>query len=65
MTMGTSSRAEKYRQKAAECELAAVKIPRRMTQAMYRDVAQQWLELARRLESLDRENKNSGSGPEQ
>jgi hypothetical protein len=44
-----SSRAERYRQRAVECEQAA----QTDTRAVYADLAHHWRELARQAESLD------------
>jgi hypothetical protein len=55
-----SSRAERYRKMAADCELAAMHgrgDPE--TKAVYLELAQRWRELARQAEMLDR-----GDGPE-
>jgi hypothetical protein len=49
-----SSRAEDYKQRAAECEHAATH-----GKAVYLELAHQWRELARQAEMLDR---GSGDG---
>jgi hypothetical protein len=48
-----SSRAERYRQRAVECEQAAQTVRDSDTRTVYADLAHHWRELARQAESLD------------
>lgn len=50
-----SLRAERYRKRAAECELASEKSKEPATKALYLDLAREWRNLARQGEALDRE----------
>ena len=49
-----SEQAEACRRKAAECERAAVLATRPDMQAIYRDLANQWREMAEHSEDLER-----------
>jgi hypothetical protein len=47
------TRAELYRQRATECEVLAERANDADRKARLRDAAQQWLDLAERVEQLD------------
>jgi hypothetical protein len=49
-----NEQAEACRRKAAECERAAVLATQPAVQAIYRDLARQWLEMAEQSEDLER-----------
>jgi hypothetical protein len=51
------TRADEYRQKAADCELAAHEAHDRLVKAQYRELARQWLDLARELAALKAERQ--------
>jgi hypothetical protein len=51
-----SLRAQRYRVKATDCEQAAKKLTDPETRTLYLDLAQQWRELARQVETLEREH---------
>ena len=51
--------AEACRRKAAECERALVLATRPAVQAIYRDLARQWHEMAEQSEDLERRHSNS------
>jgi hypothetical protein len=48
------SRADQYLEKAAECEHLAVSVREPQAQATFRDLANQWRDLAQQVEMLDR-----------
>ena len=50
-----SSRAERFRQKAADCELAAAKAKNPEGKTLFLDLARQWRELAHQAERMDSE----------
>jgi hypothetical protein len=50
-----SVRADRYRKKAAHCEQAARVLTDSSTKTLYLDLAHRWLELARQVETLERE----------
>jgi hypothetical protein len=50
-----SLRAERYRVRAAECDQAAKKFSDPESRTLYLDLAQQWRDLARQVEMLERE----------
>ena len=51
---GMSEQAEACRRKAAQCEQALVLATRPDIQAIYRDLARQWHEMAKHSEDLER-----------
>jgi|SRR6516162_3572748 len=56
---GMSEQAEACRRKAAECERAVVLATQPDVQAIYRDLARQWHEMAKQSEDLERRHSNS------
>lgn len=48
-------RAGQYRAHAAECEAAALTAPDEKTRAIYLDLAKKWRDLARQVDTLERE----------
>jgi hypothetical protein len=56
---GMSKQAEACRRKAAECEWAVVLATQPHLQAIYRDLARQWHEMAKHSEDLERRHSNS------
>ena len=56
---GMSEQAEACRRKAAECEQAVVLATQPHVQAIYRDLARQWQEMAEQSEDLERRHSNS------
>jgi hypothetical protein len=47
------SRANIYRQKADQCERAAMKVADPQVQASYRQMSRQWNEMAQRQQTID------------
>ena len=56
---GMSEQAEACRRKAAECGRAVALATRPDMQAIYRDLARQWHEMAEHSEDLERRHSNS------
>ena len=60
---GMSKQAEACRRKAAECEQAVVLATRPDMQAIYRDLARQWHEMAKHSEDLERLHRPPNAKP--
>ena len=56
---GMSEQAKACRRKAAECERAVVLATRPDVQAIHRDLARQWQQMAEQSEDLERRHSNS------
>lgn len=55
-----NERAERYKQKAADCDQAAHGLSNPETKALYFDLAKEWRNLARQAEMLDRDERGDG-----
>ena len=49
-----ASRADQFREKADECRALAARAKDRVAKQHFEDIAQQWLELARQVERIDK-----------
>ena len=55
-----NERAERYKQRAADCDQVAQSLNDPKTKDLYLDLAKEWRNLARQAEMLDRERGNGG-----